>query len=265
MKPIPGSVVLAFGGVSGIVVLGLIVLATPRNAPNRLDVLCAVVLAPNVQAAAADFERKTGLQMVVQAGGSGALLNQIKMKPSGDLFVPADAGYLDDDAGLFASRVRIGRLTPVLAVPGGNPKNVLSLEDAVARGLRIGFANPETAAIGRVAKGALKARGQWEATSRAITVMKPTVGDVSADLLLGATDVAVVWDTTIDTINASAGAANQRLTAVIDPAFDGAYGEVVGAVLRSSRHPERAAQFLGFLAESQPDLPASPAGDAITP
>lgn len=254
MLRLPASKLLAAASLIAVAALGL---ALRRVDPgvSRIDVLCAVVAYPRVQAAAVAYGRAHGVQIVVQAGGSGALVNQLRISGVGDVFIPAAASYLDDVQVLVATRQTLGCLQPVLGVPAGNPLGVSSLRDAVERRLRVGFANPETAAIGRIARGALQARGDWDQILPGITVMKPTVGDIAADLQIGAVDVAVVWDATVASLNAVKGAQEPIVDAIHDPIFADSSALIAGATLTTSNHPELAEAFLTYLAETARSTP----------
>jgi molybdate transport system substrate-binding protein len=66
---------------------------TKRNSPANpvsLSVFCAAGLRKPLEQAASDFHATTSTNVRFQFGGSGALLSQLKVVKTGDLFVAAD-------------------------------------------------------------------------------------------------------------------------------------------------------------------------------
>ena len=137
---------------------------------------------PNVAAAsdlqfvlpdiAAAFARATGREVRLSFGSSGNFRRQIGDGAPFELFLSADAGYIDalaregrteGDGVVYA----IGRLA--LFVPNGSPIEPDATLRDVARALQDGrlvkfaIANPEHAPYGRAARGALMHAGLWQA------------------------------------------------------------------------------------------------------
>ena len=130
----------------------------PTAASKRpLIVYCAAGLRPPVEAAAQAYQQEYGVQVQLQYGGSQTLLANIEASQRGDLYLPADDSYLRmaRDKGLVARRCRLARMTPVLAVPKGNPKNLHSLDDLTPRRRPLGPGQPG-------------GRGRWQADSGSI-------------------------------------------------------------------------------------------------
>ena len=89
---------------------------SPREA---LLVYCAAGLKPAVEAAAKDYEREQRVPVQLQYGGSGTLLNNLKVARRGDVFIPADGGFVDlgRSQGLLAEVLPVARMTALIAVP----------------------------------------------------------------------------------------------------------------------------------------------------
>jgi len=159
-----------------------------------LTVYCAAGLKKPVEAIAAAYREELGIEVNLQYGGTGTLLSQIEVAKRGDLFIAADDGSLAD-AGkwkLVAEALPLVVQRPVLAVKAGNPKAIRALADLVRDDVRLALANPEAASISKVSKQLLGA--EWDRLAAKAVVMKPTVTELAADLQLGATDAAIVWD-----------------------------------------------------------------------
>jgi molybdate transport system substrate-binding protein len=215
-----------------------------------LVVYCAAGLKRPVEAVAREYEERYGVPVQVQYGGSQTLLARIETSGRGDLYLAADDSYvrIGRDKGLLAETLDLARQTLVVAVKEGNPKKIRKLDDLLAEGARLSFANPEAAAAGKVGREALQKGGHWDAVQKRIVVFKPTVNDVANDVVVGAVDAAVVWDALVRQ--------TPGLEAVSLPELAGASSRVAVAVLRATTQPAAALRFARFLAARDAGLPA---------
>jgi molybdenum ABC transporter molybdate-binding protein len=240
---------LAFVALVGILVWDhLADRGTPAGQP--LVVYCAAGLKRPVEAVAREYQNRYGVPVEVQYGGSQTLLATIETHRSGDLYLAADDSYvkIGRDKGLLAETLDLARQTLVVAVKEGNPKKIRKLDDLLAEGVRLSFANPEAAAAGKVGRDALRKAGHWDAVRQRIVVFKPTVTDVASDISVGAVDAGVVWDATV---RQTAG-----LESVPLPELAGASSRVAVALLRATTQPTAALRFARFLAARDAGLPA---------
>lgn len=212
-----------------------------RSANNAatLTLFCAVSLKKPMEAAAAAYRAETGVETLLQWGGSGTLLGQIQIAKRGDLLITADAGTLADARKLGLVRQSLPLVTqqPVFAVRTGNPKGIRALSDLLRTDVRLALANPEAASIGRSTRASLGE--DWPALARHATVMKPTVTEIAGDLSLGAVDVAVLWDSTVRQF--------KGIEAVTLPSVTLQPEHASLAVLAVSAQPEAALRFGQFL------------------
>jgi molybdate transport system substrate-binding protein len=166
------------------------------SSASSLTVYCAAGLKKPIEAIAAAFEKETGTRIELQFGGSGTLLSQLRIAKQGDLFIAADEAALADARKLEVIRevLPLAVQHPVIAVAKGNPKGIASLADLEKPDIKLALPNPEAASAGKVAKKILGTR--WEALAKKAAVMKPTVTEIAADVKLGASDAAIIWDST---------------------------------------------------------------------
>lgn len=189
-------------GAAAALVAGLYFLQRPApgSVADRLVVFCAAGLKPPVEAIAREYQQATGTRVELQYGGSGTLLSNLRIAALGDLFLAADESYLalarSND--LVAEVIPLARLTPVIAVRKGNPKNVRTLEDLLRKEVAVALANPEAAAIGRTTQALLESAGLWQQASAGVRVLKPTVNDLANDLKLGTADASILWDAVVN-------------------------------------------------------------------
>lgn len=199
---------------------------------------------------AAKWTAETGQAIDLQFGGSNTLLGSITASKQGDLYLPADNSYvrIAQQRGLAKESLPVSFLTGGLAVPSGNPRKILSLTALLERDdLRIGLGNPETAAIGKLAKECLEQAGLWSALQPRITVFKPTVNDLANDIKLGLIDVAILWD--------AVAAQYPDLEFVHVPELEARRTAISLSILSSSSQPTEALRFARYLTSADQGLP----------
>lgn len=220
--------------------------AAPGPAAGRpLVVLCAAALKPATTATAAEYERQTGSPVVFDFGNSGELLDRAGRRADADLFLPADDSFvrLAEERGLVVEAVPLARMRAVVVTRPGNPRGIAAFADLLNPTLKLGQANPNAAAIGKVTRDYLRKSGRWDALAANTRVQHATVTDALNAVQLGATDAAVVWDVVAAT--------DPSLAVVRLPELDGATGRVELALLKSSPDPEAARRFGRFVRDPE--------------
>jgi molybdate transport system substrate-binding protein len=179
--------------------IALVVLALKpaQKGVSTLMVYCAAGLKKPVEAIGLQYQKESGTQIELQFGGTGTLLSQLRIAKRGDLFISADEGSLADarKLGVIEEAFPLAVQHPVIAVAKGNPKGVKTLADLSRADVKLALPNPEAASIGKVSKKLLGP--QWDVLAAKAAVMKPTVTEIAADVKLGASDAALVWDSTV--------------------------------------------------------------------
>jgi molybdenum ABC transporter molybdate-binding protein len=197
-----------------------------------------------MQAIAQEFERETGDRIEFAFGDSGAMLGGVSLRPEGDLFLPADDSFvrLAQERGLVAESFTICRMRAVILTRPGNPFHLEAFDDLLKPGLKLGIANPDQAAIGKVVRAHLRQLGKWDALAPHIVAQQITVTDSANAVQLGSLDAAIVWDVV---------AANYPQLAVVrTPELDGAVGRVALAILSQSPSPQGARRLASYIAAS---------------
>ena len=246
-----GTLLALLGSIALIVLLALMLLsldrspATDRTEANALRLYCAAGIKPAVEPVARAFTAEYGIPVELQYGGSGTLLSQLEIDPNGvDLYLAADDSYarIAREKGLVHEIIPLARMRPVVAVHKGNPRNISGVSDLANPELRIGLANPDAAAVGRITQTALEEQDLWTSVRGNARVLKPTVNELANDLALNAIDAGIIWDAT----------ANQydQIEFMNDPVLDAHPRTVVIAVTRNSEHSADALRFTRYLAAS---------------
>ena len=210
---------------------------------QALVLYCAANLTKPITEAAKQFETEQDIAIQLSFGGSGTLLNNLQVDPSGDLYLAADASYiaLGREKGLLDETIPLARQTPVIAVAKGNPKQIRAIDDLLRKDVKVVLANTE-ASVGKLGKKILSGLGKWKELEQHVTatgVFKPTVMDVANDLKIGALDAGIVWDSTV--------AQFPELEAVHVEIFDRHVEEASVAILKRSKFPNAALRFARYL------------------
>jgi molybdate transport system substrate-binding protein len=219
--------------------------SAPASIPGAapLEVYVAAGLRPAMEAAVAAFTAAEGIPVHLTYGGSGDLESRLRVVSRGDLYLPADNTYAQrlQGLGLVREILPLARQRPVLAVAAGNPHGVTGLADLLARTqLRMAAPNPESASLGRLLRDRLTGDLAWPRIAARLTVTKPTVTEVAADLATGAVDAALLWDAQLVQF--------PSLVAVPEAALSPLVETVPAGVLAASTQPAAALRFARFLA-----------------
>jgi len=215
-------------------------------ADAELVMYCAAGIKKPVAEIARQYEEEYGVAVRLQYGGSGTLLSMIEVTPKGDIYLAADSSYTDIgiEKGLIAETLPVAFMRAGIGVPKGNPKNIKSLEQLTDDTLRVGFANPEAASVGKFTRKILSEAGVWDRVSP--TVLMPTVNELANTLKLGTTDAVIVWDAV----------ANQypEIDFVSVPEFESRKKDITLGVLSGSKNATEALRFCRYMSASDKGL-----------
>ena len=145
--------------------------ATP-NAPS-VTVFAAASLTDSLKAVAQAYKAKTGTILTLSFGASSTLARQIEQGAPADLFLSADAAWMDylQNKGLIAKASRkdlLGNQLVLVAGPGAKPAPKIAPHFDLAGALddrRLAIADPVSVPAGRYAKQALTALGVWDSVA----------------------------------------------------------------------------------------------------
>lgn len=229
----------------------VLMLREPKPATKAGDpiiVYCAASNRAVFEMIRADYEKEFERSVQVQYGPSQTLLSSIEVSRTGDLFLPADDGYLQigRDKHLIAEQIPLASMHAVVAVPKGNPREIATFADLLRSDVRIVQANPDAAAIGKITRATLQTTSQWELLDQATTAYRTTVNDVANDLVVGAADAGIVYDAVLHEY--------PQLEAVHIAELESAVSPVTIGVIASSKQPAIALHFARFVAAADRGL-----------
>ena len=140
------------------------------------------------------FEQREGVRITTIYNGCGILVAQMKaaqQKP--DAYLACDVSFVPPVAELFLPSVEISDTDIVIAVPRGNPKHILTLEDLGRPGLAIGLAHEQQSTLGALTRKLLDHAGIYTQVSANVRSQTPTADTLVAQAALGTLDAVVVY------------------------------------------------------------------------
>jgi len=165
---------------------------------DRLVVFAGAASQPATAEVARLFGQRTGIAVDCSFGGSGAVLNQIRIESFGDVYIPGSNDYMDiaDDEGqtVPGSRRIICYLTPVICVAEGNPRRIGSLRDLSREGLRVTMGDPGSVCLGSIAKQAFERAGLYALVRENIVTYASNCQQIASLIRVGEVDAAVGYD-----------------------------------------------------------------------
>ena len=179
--------------------LAVVTLSTSCSKSARsLEVFVGSATKPAIEEAAALFEKKTGIKVLLHFGGSGKMLSEMKLARRGDLYLPGSSDFMDmakrEKLVLAGTEKRVAYLVPAINVPAGNPKNIRSLEDLARPGLRIGIARPDSVCVGLYAAEVLERAGMVNRVRPNIVTHTESCEKTAQLVALGTVDAVLGWE-----------------------------------------------------------------------
>jgi molybdate transport system substrate-binding protein len=230
-------------------VCGVVLPGCRKQDHKELKVYAAAGLQPVLGNLAAEFKKQTGVEVVLDYGGSGMIISRARLDPEADLFMPGDRWYVDQlqqQSGLIESQTTIGYFVPVIIVRKDCPKDIRRLEDLFDPNVKVGLGNPDACQVGRTSKELL-AKNNLD-YSRLSPKLSVTVNELGAWVKLRDVDAAIVWD-------AIAAGIRDSVRIIEIPKDRNCFSEVSVGLMKTSAHKVEARQFI--------ELMTSPAGQAL--
>jgi len=217
----------------------------PARADQSLTVFAAASLREAMETVGEAYERKTGTAPVFSFAGTGTLARQIEAGAPADVFISADAEWMDYVRG--AGAVDEGSIQEfasnelVLIGSKDGPPLTVSTEgiEAYLGGQRLAMADPETVPAGRYGRAALDALGLWQTVAGSLAPMENVRVALTA-VARGDTPLGLVYKT----------------DALVEPAVD-----ILFPLPRESHPPIR---YLSAVTKANEDGPARTFSDFLT-
>ncbi|WP_020469915.1 molybdate ABC transporter substrate-binding protein [Zavarzinella formosa] len=216
----------------------------PEAKPESVIIVhVAAALRPPMEKAAAAFEKDTGIKVELRFGPSEQLLNTLKLTKQGDLFLPADDSYVNQarEANLTEQRYDLAQMNGVAIFRKDYPKAAADItwDDVFKPATKIGQANPDITAIGKLTRDHLSKSDRWKQIEAKQPVMLGTVTEALNAVKLGSVDVAIVWEALVPK--------DSPLKRVALPGLEGIKANVTVAVCNGAESRAEARWFAQYL------------------
>ena len=229
-------------GVSIVAIAGLWYLLKEDSANSGdLDLYCAMGMNKPMQEIIDAYEDEYGVKIVTHFNGSGTLLTEITAAGKADLYLAADVSYMksaEEEGIKVREQFHIADQRPVIAVHKGNPLGIKTLDDLIKTEVNLYLADPESAAIAKVARKLLGDEA-WDKLWAARETTRDTVSALANDVKREENGASIIWDATADQY--------KDIEYITVPEFEASKNAITLAVLDSSQHPTSALRFARFV------------------
>lgn len=220
-------------------------------AGHSLRVFAGSAIQPALEEVSRRFEARTGAEVLLHFGGSGAMLSQLSLTGRGDVYLPGSSDFMlrarEQGKVEPETEVRLAYLLPALLVAKGNPKQLHGLADLARPDVRVGMARPDTVCVGLYGVEAVERRGLGAAVRPRVSGYAESCAKAAQMLALGSVDAVLGWEV----FTAWNPETVERVA--LAPGDIPRIGTIPAARVATSAEPELAAAFLSFLqgAEAQ--------------
>jgi len=162
----------------------------------ELLIYCGITMTNPMLEIAEYVEKEKNCKIRITVGGSGNLLNAIKINKTGDLYLPGVYSYIKQckDEGLINMSALVGYNKAAIIVPKGNPMNIGNDPIVFANSkYKTIFADPNSGSIGRMAAMIFEKRGiKNEALFNALRLSTDSK-DITKAIINGEADIGINW------------------------------------------------------------------------
>jgi molybdate transport system substrate-binding protein len=235
---------IAIGGSLAIVAIAAgLATVRPGGRAESLLVHAGAGIRPPLDELGTAFEKETGIRVDYSYKGSGCLLADICFSKRGDLYIPGELFYIEQarKRGFITGERVAAQMATVLIVQKGNPKAIRGLRDLGRPGLRVGLGDPSAVAAGRAANQCLVKAGMLKQVEKNVVMSALNVVELGIGVKLRHLDAAIVWEATAHLFK-------KQVEILPLPEKWRVECPIPVAVLKFSRHPKEARQFMSFLA-----------------
>lgn len=164
---------------------------------GEITVFAGSASQPPLEEAAQIFEDQTGIRVILHLGGSGTMLNQVRLSRSADLYIPGSPDFMEKAKRLNliepGSEQILAYLIPAINVVKGNPQQIRGLQDLQRPGLKVGIADPDAVCVGLYAVEILEHAGLTETVRPNLDSRVESCSKTAALIVLQATDATLGW------------------------------------------------------------------------
>ena len=187
------------------------------------------------------FEKKHRIAIKIIYAGSGNLLMALQATRGGDIFFPSSSDYIEEAGDLVIRHRYVALHRPIVSIHKDNPKDIQSFADLAEPGIRIGLANKDMSAMGKISHKII-AESALKETLKKNTIIKISRVDALINLLnKKELDAAVIWENMLQWPEA------KNLKGISIPSDINEVKEIQVAVLSCSENKKSAGLFADFV------------------
>lgn len=164
---------------------------------SRLSVFAAAGAKPAIDETCQKFEEQSGTKVEVSYGGGGEVLSKMILSRSGDVYIAPEQSFMEaakEKGAIDSTTIRsVAYMIPVIAVPKGNPKQIITLADLARPGIRVAITRPETTLLGKYAPEIFRKAGLAEAIEKNIVTQAARPDSLLTMLVMGQVDAGIIW------------------------------------------------------------------------
>ncbi|MFC1893708.1 molybdate ABC transporter substrate-binding protein [Chloroflexota bacterium] len=164
---------------------------------SSLSVFAAAGAKPAIDEICQKFEEQQGTRVEVSYGGGGEVLSQMMLSRSGEVYISPEQRFMEtarEKQAVYPETIRsIAYMIPVIAVPKGNPKNIINLADLARPGVRVAITRPETTLLGKYAPEIFSKAGLAEAIEKNVVTQAARPDNLLTMLVMGQADASITW------------------------------------------------------------------------
>lgn len=168
-------------------------------AMKELLIYCGITMAHPITEMARNMEKKLGIRIRVNQGGSEDLYQSLKASRKGDIYLPGSESYRKNhmQEGLLGDAVHIGFNQAAIVVEKGNPKQVTADPKQLERkDLNVVICNPDSGSIGRETKKILSRENIFENVLDNVIYLTTDSRNLNYALKQGDADITINWKAT---------------------------------------------------------------------
>jgi len=223
--------------------------AVKEEAPKELLIYCGTTMIKPMSEIARIIEEQENCKITITKGGSGNLLDSIKVNQVGDLFLPGSDSYITTatEEDLVSETVLVGYNKAAMMVQVRNPKNITAdLNNLASPDYYVVIGNPNSGSIGRETQKILEKKGIFEAVQANARQLTTDSKDLALVLNNKEADLVINWYA-VSTWPENEG---QIDALPIDEEFASTKKLVLG-LLKTSKHPDIARKFMEYAASEE--------------
>ena len=211
---------------------------------KELLIYCGITMIGPMAEIAKVIEQQENCKIIITKGGSGNLLNSIKLNKFGDLYLPGSDSYIKTclQEGLVSKTADVGCNRAALMVQKGNPKQITpDLDNLMSKDYYVVICNPSSGSIGKETEKILESKGIFKEVQDNASELTTDSKRLISVLKEKKADLVINW------YACSVWADNEPYVDALE--IDEKYAKrekLVLGILKTSQYPEIAEKFMDY-------------------